>query len=619
MDYSWRMAAKFLNERYSLQIRQSFALLPAKDQRKLRRVFLAQVFLGFLDLLGIFVIGLVSALAVSSVSGSVPSKMLTQVLSTLGLSGMTSQYQAAVLGAFAASALIIKTLVSAYLSRRILFFLSMKAAVISGELVSKFLNRPLQKLSTNSLQSSLYSLTTGVQAVTVGVIGSTLLIAADSFLVFFIVLSLAIVDLGVAILSLLIFAGTGCILYYAVHRRAEKYGSLMADMTILNNQLILEVFSGYREILIRNRRSHYANQISVQRSKISTALAESTFIPTIGKYTLEVVIVVSGLVISGYQFWQNNATDAVGILSVYLVASSRMAPAVLRIQQSAVGIKTNLGAASPTLELVKELESTAKLEPCAENSIDSGHSGFIPEVSVKNLNLSYPGTDKIALQDISIEIKPGSFVGIVGDSGAGKSSLLDCILGVIQPNSGTVLISGKTPLDTYTQWPGAVGYVPQNVFISNGSLKENVTLGFDLAQISDDDVRECIDQAKLSDFVASLPLGLSNQFSEFQSQLSGGQRQRLGIARALFTKPRLILLDEATSSLDGKTELEISETIQSLKGNVTLIVVAHRLSTVYKADKIIYLSNGKVAAQGTFEQICSEVPEFKHQADLMGL
>ena len=612
-----RMGIDKTTNSYTFQIKRSIAVLAKPDRRRLLLVFVVQVFLGFLDLVGIFLIGLVSALAVSSVSGNLPSKTLANILSFVSLSGFTSQYQALILGGLAASALVVKTLFSAYFSRRILFFLSRKSAIVSSELVSRFLNRPLQLVSTNSMQSSLYALTIGVQSVLVGVVGSVLLIASDLFLVLFLVISLAIVDTGVALLSIIIFAGTGVTLYLSVHRRAERNGKVSAELTISSNQTIVEVFSGYREILIRNRRSHYLKLISEQRVKLASALAENAFIPSIGKYTLEIVIVLSGIIISAYQFWLNSATQAVGILSIYLVASSRMAPAILRIQQSAINIKTNLGMATPTLSLIEELSSVPPLQVTEDFPIDSNFDGFDPRISVVDLSLKYPGRNDLALQNISITIQPGSFVGIVGESGAGKSSLMDCMLGVMNPLSGEVKISGLDPLAAFAKWPGSVGYVPQNVFITNGSIRENITLGFSSRDASESDINECLRQAQMLDFVESLPSGLDTQIQDFESQLSGGQQQRLGIARALFTKPKLIMLDEATSALDGKTETEISDAIHSLKGQVTLVVIAHRLSTIRNADQVIYMKDGKITATGKFEEVRNSVPDFEKQVKLM--
>ena len=177
----------------------------------------------------------------------------------------------------------------------------------------------------------------------------------------------------------------------------------------------------------------------------------------------------------------------------------------------------------------------------------------------------------------------------------------------------------NTPVESITKWPGAIGYVPQEVVLMSGSIAENIGSGFDISDISVELVKEALNIAKLDEFVATLPLGLNSKVGERGGNLSGGQRQRIGIARAMFTKPRLLVLDEATSSLDGVTEASISDSINVLKGHVTLVLIAHRLSTVLNADKIAYLSEGKIISVGTFDEVRSKVPDFDIQAKLMGL
>jgi ABC-type multidrug transport system fused ATPase/permease subunit len=220
---------------------------------------------------------------------------------------------------------------------------------------------------------------------------------------------------------------------------------------------------------------------------------------------------------------------------------------------------------------------------------------------------------------VNITIQPATMVAIVGPSGAGKTTLVDIILGIFPPDEGSVFISGLNPLEVYRTYPGAVAYVPQEVFISNGSIKENVALGFNSGDVPDEVIWDALRSANLESFVNALDLDLETPVGEFGSRLSGGQRQRLGIARALLSKPRLLVLDEATSSLDLASEAEISQSISNIRGEVTVIVIAHRLSTVKDADQIVYIEDGSVLAQGTFNELKERIPSFANQAKLSGL
>ena len=224
-----------------------------------------------------------------------------------------------------------------------------------------------------------------------------------------------------------------------------------------------------------------------------------------------------------------------------------------------------------------------------------------------------------AIENISLKIPEGKAVAIVGSSGAGKTTAIDVILGVLNPDEGSVLISGLPPLMAFAKWPGAVSYVPQDVVISAGTIRENVALGYPLEEAVDELVMSALKIAQLDKFVEEQPLGLETQVGERGTKLSGGQRQRLGIARAMFTKPRLLVLDEATSSLDSETEVGISGAIHALRGSTTVVLIAHRLSTVRNADLVVYLDRGKVLKMGTFDEVRNSVPNFDHQAKLMGL
>jgi ABC-type multidrug transport system fused ATPase/permease subunit len=247
------------------------------------------------------------------------------------------------------------------------------------------------------------------------------------------------------------------------------------------------------------------------------------------------------------------------------------------------------------------------------------HDNFVGSISLRNVSLTYPGNPHPSLYNVNLEIPEGLSVALVGPSGAGKTSVVDVILGVITPTQGEIVLSGMSPLECVQAWPGAIGYVPQNVSIINGTVRENIALGFHRDSATDELVNQSVSVAHLSELIESFPDGIDTQVGERGGRISGGQRQRLGIARAMFTRPKLLVLDEATSALDGESEAIISDTISALKGDVTVLMIAHRLSTVRQADLVIYLADGRVMAQGSFEEVRSQVPDFDRQARLMGL
>jgi ABC-type multidrug transport system fused ATPase/permease subunit len=599
-------------------IRDVLYVLPKRDRQKITLVVLLQIFMGLLDLLGVAIIGVLGALAVSGVQSSQPGNRVSQFIEILHLSGRTFQEQAAFLGIAAASILVFRTLASVVFTRRTLFFLSRRGAALTTSLVSKLLSRPLLEIQLRTTQDAVYALTSGVNAVTLGVLGTGVVLISDISLLLVMTAGLFVVDPLIATLSVFTFSGIGILIYRLMHQRAEYLGREESVLAVESNEAIVEVLSSYREAVVRNRREYYAREIGKKRWKNADVLAELAFMPNISKYIIETTVVIGALSISAAQFILQDAAHAIATLAVFLAAGTRIAPAVLRVQQGALAIKSSVGVASPTLRLIKDLENAQEL-PKISDTIPMNHVGFRADVNLSNVSLSYASNTNYALKDISLYIPAGSSVALVGPSGAGKTSLVDVILGVITPESGTVRISGRNPIEAISEWPGAIGYVPQDVIIANGTVRENIALGYPSSEATDEVVYKVLKMAQLEQFVRAYVDGADTSVGERGTKISGGQRQRLGIARALLTNPKLLVLDEATSALDGETEAAIAGAIHALKGSVTVVMIAHRLSTVREADLVVYMSGGRIEAVGTFEEIRLNVPEFNKQARLMGL
>jgi ABC-type bacteriocin/lantibiotic exporter with double-glycine peptidase domain len=599
-------------------VRKSLAVLTKADRRKLNLVVIIQVLLGGLDLIGVALVGALGALAVSGVQSKQPGNRINLILSHLHLSNLLFQQQVAVIGLLAAAALVGRTILSVLFTRRMLFFLSRRGADISADLTYRLLKQPLLQIQTRTIQQNLFAVTSGVNAITMGVIGAAVTILSDFSLLVIIGIGLLVLNPFVALGTLLLFSTIAFVLYVALHRRAQILGNEEARLSIATNQKVIEALSAYRQMFVANRRGFYSQEIAKLRSQAAEVMAETTFMPNIGKYVIETTVVVGSLLLGAIQFWTQDASHAVATLTVFMAAGSRLAPAVLRLQQGSIVIKGAVGQAESTLDLMDQV-GTESLTKDPVTAFNTHHPDFDASVSLKNICFTYSGAAAQTLKDINLEVAPGKVIAIVGPSGAGKTTLIDIILGLITPESGDVLISGIKPSEAIVKHPGAISYVPQDILISDGSVKDNVVLGYDKSQIPQAQIEKALDIAQLSKVVSSMSNGLDTQVGDRGTLLSGGQRQRLGIARALLTNPKLIVLDEATSSLDGQTESELSDAINKLKNQATVILVAHRLSTVRTADQVIYIAEGVIKATGTFDQIRAAVPDFEQQAQLMSL
>lgn len=593
-------------------------LLPKGDRRKLLLISIIQILLGVLDLLGVIAIGLLGSLSVTGLGTGIPGNRTNQALELLNLSNFSFQTQALLLGVGATLLLVGRTILSIVFTRRILFFFSRRSAVISSNLISRLLSQSLLLVQSRTTQENLYAVTTGVSLIMLQVLATSTVLIADLSLLIVMSLGLFVVDPMTATGTLLLFFLTGFILYRFMQVRAGLLGKNASEMNIRSNEKIVEVFESYRESVVRNRRHYYSREIGKIRHGLANTLAELSFLPYVSKYVLETAVLLGALLIGATQFLFQDAQHAIATLAIFLAAGSRIAPSVLRLQQGSITIRSAMGQASPTLELV-ELLGSSPISESKNDTIETAHEGFIPTVVLQNISFTYPNKQSPAISDFSLEVKAGSSIAFVGPSGAGKSTIVDILLGVLAPDSGMVTISGLPPVEAVSKWSGAIAYVPQDVVIAAGTFRENVALGYPIENASDELVTRSLVLAHLQELIEELPQGIDTQVGERGAKISGGQRQRLGIARAMLTHPRLLVLDEATSSLDAETEESISNAITSLHGSTTVVMIAHRLSTVRNADVVIYLSEGRIVAKGSFTEVRTAVSEFDNQANLMGL
>jgi ABC-type multidrug transport system fused ATPase/permease subunit len=600
---------------------QILKLVSKADRIKLLIVSLIQIFLSFLDLIGVAFFGLIGSVTVAAISSTKVAGRTESVINFLGLENYSSQLQVGILGALAAILMVAKTFASLYFNKKIIFFLSRRSAIITANLTSNLFKKSFTEIKRQGSQKLIYTLTNGVDRITVGVLAMSVALIADLSLLIVLILGLIFVNPIMTVILLFALTFIASILYLFIKNKNKQLAILDAQFSISSSTKIFEAVGSYRELLLRGQRQVFADGIGRARLSQADAGAKSSYLMNFNKYILEASILLITLMIAGIQFLLSDALRSVATLTLFFAAISRIAPAIFRIQQNLLTIKSSLGGAKPTLELINSLNlSINRLDnKKAAEVVPIAHDGFIGKIVIKDLEFKYSGSDKNAVSNINLELNAGMYVAVVGPSGAGKSTFVDLMLGLHHPSAGGVEISGLDAIDAIEKWPGAIAYVPQEIQLVSGTITENILLGFKNDEQNNRLVLSALKKAQLNEYIDSKDMILEINIGDEGGKLSGGQRQRIGIARALLTNPKILVMDEATSALDAQTENNISNTLSKIKQDSLVIVVAHRLATARKADLVIYMEEGKVKAQGSFEQVRSLVPNFDTQAQLMGL
>jgi len=595
-------------------LRSCLNLLDKRDRYLLLASALLQMSLVLLDLLGILLIGSIVAITTSAVQGRDLPSTIRKLIEFLDLGNLSPQDLATIFGVVAAIALLSKSFLTYYLNLRNLRFLALREAKISARMAEMILKQPitvLQKFGTPEYQ---HSLTIGANSATVGIISGSIALSSEFFLQIIMATTLFVFSPTLLLVFALYFGLLFSILNWVLGSRAKKWSSRITELSIQSNKAIADSLGSYREIVVSGKRDYFIKLFQNSREQISDYSVKNSMLGQFSKYVFENSVILGGIIFAAYAFLTNTALEAASLLAIFIAASSRIAPSILKIQLGLLVLKGATGATSKFFEVLNHLESRVTITENAENS----HIPSSSEIVFQGVSFRYPDAKKEALENFECTFKSNNLTAIVGPTGSGKSTLIDLMLGVLSPTKGNIKIFGVSP----EKVPGSqikVGYVPQRVYLTDGSIIENICFGEAPNQWDESRVWTVLDKVLLGDFVRNLPNGLRTNVGESGSKLSGGQRQRLGIARALYLLPDILVLDEATSALDAISENEITKALERVDGELTTVVIAHRLSTVLNADKIVYLREGQIQGVGTFDELRVSIPDFDRQAELMGI
>ena len=370
---------------------------------------------------------------------------------------------------------------------------------------------------------------------------------------------------------------------------------------------------GIKDARLLNREEELIKQFSGSARKSADINAYKKFINQIPKPVVETTAVLGMMLIAALMVFQGRPMESIiPILTLFAMATVRLMPAVQQISSIYTKLIYNKVAVDPVYEDMKLLEiDTKALRDDRKSSLTMPvHKKIVSE----EVSYTYPGTEEPALHDVSFEVPVGSAIAFVGASGAGKTTMVDLLLGLIKPTNGKISVDGKNIHDSLSAWQKNVGYIPQSIYLADDTLRKNIAFALPESQIDDEKVIAAIEMAQLSEMVKKLPEGLDTWIGEHGTRISGGQRQRVGIARALYHNPKVLVMDEATSALDNVTEKQITEAIESLRGERTIIMIAHRLSTVQNCDRLYLMQDGKIVDYGSYDELAERNSEFQKMA-----
>jgi ABC-type multidrug transport system fused ATPase/permease subunit len=385
-------------------------------------------------------------------------------------------------------------------------------------------------------------------------------------------------------------------------RRISRWGEAQ---NFHNGKLIQHLqqgFGGVKDVKILGREGYFIEEYSKDLQGNAYIQRRFTVAQSLPRFGMELLTIVClGVLISIMALSGRELTNILPVLGLFGAAAFRLLPTMNQVISNFMSI----GLYRPIL--VSLYDDLSRTFPTRIPTLDKRR--LSQNLSVERLNFKYKNVGGFALEDVSINVRRGEAVGLIGSSGSGKSTLVDILLGLLEPTAGRVLIDGGDIRENLRGWQDQIGYVPQSIFLTDDTLRRNVAFGLPNDLIDDNAVKSAIRSAQLEDFVASLPEGMETVVGERGVRLSGGQRQRIGIARALYNSPDVLVLDEATSSLDTETEHGVMQAVQALQGEKTVIIVAHRLSTVEYCDRLYRLENARIVDEGTFSEVTSRTKD----------
>ena len=597
-------------------IRTTLRLLTARQRLAFFVLLGARVVINFLDIAGVAAVGLLGAAGASGFLGQEETAFfgITVDLRTPGLL-LTVMI---VIAAF----FFLKAILSILLARFSAFFVARIEVKNAREIAEFLFSGGLSEIRQYSKSEVQWAVTGSTNTTFSGVLSSVGILVAETSLLIFMFGLFLFVDPLAAIAITLYFAAVIIVFQLLSSKRVKNSGRDTAQGNMDVTKIALDMFEAFKEISVLSKQRFFLDRFTVARKQYALGDARMRFLQGVPRYFVETALAVGALAFVAWQLVRGEVSEGLVAAGVFITGGVRMMAALLPLQGAVMSLRNQTEQAKTAQEILLRARQrvTEEADHTENLTVLDADDSLNPKgvaVELEDVTFRHPGADRPAVKNVSFVIPPGGYVALVGPSGAGKTTLADLILGLNSPDLGRVQVGGRSALETRRRRPGLMAYVPQRPGLVSGSLVDNIALGEDESNVDFARVHDALQKARLEDFVTDLPEGVRTPLGKNLDNLSGGQIQRLGLARALYTQPKLIVLDEATSALDAEAEASISDSIRNIGADTTVIVIAHRLSTVQRADQVHVIEHGNLVASGTFKELRKSVPMIQEYVRLM--
>ena len=489
-------------------------------------------------------------------------------------------------------------------------FIFNRFAVISSKLYKAYLSAPYTYHLGRNTAELIRNVTSETKYISNNVMMPLLTILMESVTVLGIFILLFIMEPMLTSIAFIVVGGAGGLLLKLLKNRIRDHGIVASRERSRMIQGVNEGLGGFKDVSVTNRQPFFLNRFKEYLENLTKAEIFKGVIAYASKPVIE-AIAVSGMIgMAFFMIWQGRSIGSViPMLALFGAAMVRLMPAVSMIVNELNKLRYYVHALTPVYDDIKNLESHSEIKKKETRVTEK--LPFLHSVNLQNISFAYPNSETQAISNITLEIPKGSAVGFVGESGAGKSTIADIILGLLEPEQGQILVDGVDVKDKKRLWQNNVGYIPQFIYLSDDTMRNNIAFGISEEDISEEKVQKAVQTAQLTELIDNLPEGLDTVIGERGVLLSGGQRQRIGIARALYDNPELLIMDEATSALDNVTEKEVISAIEDMKGERTIVMIAHRLTTVKNCDVLYLMKNGEIVDTGGHDDLLELSHDFR--------